>query len=153
MTADRNEPEQSIAQRVMEIDASALPTRELQSQLSQLDEGCRVRLSGLPLSLSGVGAGINRSIDLQIVGSIGPYAFMLGRRVRGEIACGHSFHSGGLLVRGDCGPHVACYSVGGLVTVHGKADAYAAYGLSGGEVVIRGRCGLAAGCRLRVWGS
>lgn len=155
MTADGIEPEQQPGTLVAEIDASPLSVAELNYRLSQLDEGCKAHVSGIPSSLSGVGAGFDRSIDLQVVGSVGPFAFMLGQRAKIEItqgaglACGHSFHSGSLLIRGDCGPHVACYALGGLVTVYGKAGDYAGYGLSGGEVVIRSRCGLAAGAAMR----
>ncbi len=155
MDQDGMNQEEAQYRRQTEIDGSSLTSEALQELLSRSDEEIRRRLVRLPESLAAVGAGNACSIDLVIAGSVGPYAFMLSQKGKVEIAenaglaCGHSLHSGSILVRGDCGDYLAAYAVGGLVAVYGKARDFAAFGLSGGEVVVRSRCGNAAGAQMR----
>jgi len=154
MAEERTNVEKALEKPIVDIDAARSTIEELRAALERFPEQVRHRLIGLPGTLVGVGAGLDRAVDVLVDGNVGPYAFMLCQRGRIEItqnaglACGHSFHSGNILIRGDCGSHVAAYALGGLVAVHGRAGDFAAYGLSGGEVVIRSRCGLAAGASM-----
>lgn len=143
------------APSLVPTDVSGWSASRLNEFLRQAMPESKLWLAHVPENLSGVGAGLNQSIDLRIDGSVGPFAFLLSQSAsivvvqRASIACGHSFQSGSLLIHGDCDNHLGAYAMGGLITVYGKAGDYVAYGLNGGDVVVRSRCGRAAGARLR----
>jgi hypothetical protein len=155
MNANNPEPDKADSRFSLQLDASQWDAGQWQAAIHRLADDSRVRVVGLSNKLSGIGAGLDRAIDVQVEGDVGPFAFMLSKLARIEISlgaglsCAHSFQSGTILIRGDCGPYLAAYAVGGLVAVHGRAADFAAYGLCGGEVVIRSRCGAGAGAGMK----
>lgn len=138
-----------------EVDARGLSAGEVKELLQRAELESHLKLVGLSESMAGVGAGLDRPIELLVAGGVGPFAWMLCQKAKIEIgqnasiACGHSLHSGSMLIHGDCADYLAAYAMGGFVAVHGKAGDNAAFELAGGEVVIRSRCGSGAGTRMR----
>lgn len=143
----------SVAEQV--IDASSISLDQLHDLLCKLENSMAVRLEYLPSCWSGVGAGLDRSIGLRINDDLGSYALMLSQNVKAEAsknvgnACGHSLHSGSILVRGSAQDFLGAHARGGFIAVLGRAGDFAGYGLDGADIVVRSQSGKAAGTRMR----
>ena len=136
------------------LDGSQLDPSRLLEELRGLPADCLVQVDGLPSELAGVCAGLAHPLEV-LIRSVGACAYLMGQSATIEIsenagwACGHSMHSGSLLVHGDAANFFGAYAIGGFLTAYGKAGDYVGCGLSGAEVLVRSRCGNSAASGMR----
>lgn len=98
-----------------------------------------------------VGVGVNHPNHIDVIGSVGDYAFCGADNVEvtidgdaGEFAA-HSLRSGQVVIKGSVTDSLGSMAVGGLVAVYGTAGARTGICLDGADIFVRGNVGAEAG--------
>lgn len=102
-----------------------------------------------------VGVGVSHPNHIDVVGSVGDYAFCGADNVEviidgdaGDFAA-HSLRSGQVVIKGSVLDSLGSMAVGGLVAVYGSAGARAGICLKGADIFVRGNAGAEAGYRMQ----
>lgn len=134
----------------IELSTLKQTVKTLHERLGECPADAQVHLDARQ-RLHGLGAGLKQSVLLAINGDLGDFAFLMSDQadvdVKGHagVACGHSFVSGSILIRGTAGDCLGAYATGGFIAVHGAAGKRCGLGLAGADLFVRSAVGDEAG--------